>query len=716
MTDNPFDLMPVGYLTLAVDGVIRSINLAGAEILGCARSRLVGSSLLLPVVEEERTAFSAFLRSAVTSAARKSCEVTIQTGSGVLVWLRIVATAAPSGGELHLALIDITAHRQVEAELLASESLFHTLAAGVPVGIFRTDPRGECIYVNERWQECSGIGAAEALYNGWEQALHPDDREEVATAWYRAARERLPFKMEYRYRRPDGLVTWVQGQALPEVDAEGEVISYIGTCTDITERKTMEERLRASEAHLKAAQRLTRHGSWTRDCTTDLLSWSDEMFRITELDPVTFGHRFENFLAVVHPDDRELLLTTLNQAHQTHSPYGLEYRLLMPDGRVKWVHSRATITYDGDGRPLVMTGTNQDITERRQVEETLNRTRELRNLIIDAVPAMISYCDTDCRYQVVNRRYEELTGLSVKAIWGRHVRDVLGEKAWEVAAPHLMRVLGGEQVSYELGMAGPDGTDRTLEATHTPDRDAGGMIRGYVTLVRDITGQKKTEQTLQNYSRRLIDLEDEVRRQLAAELHDELGPDLTALNFNLALIKNEAKPEPGSRLAELIADSSDLVDGLSGKVRNIISRLQPSVLSAYGVEAAIRWYADQVKRRNGISVTVMTDHPIPRLDAERELALFRIAKESLTNAAKYSAARTITVRLRSIGRAVRLSVRDDGLGFIPTAASTAKGGGWGLTIMRMRAETLGGTFRLKTVPGKGTMITVDIPKEKSHAD
>lgn len=135
---------------------------------------------------------------------------------------------------------DVTEHRQ-------SEERFHALARDAPVGIFRTDLVGNCLYVNERWCQIAGLTPQEAHGPGWTAALHPDDRERINAAWYRAAKEMSPFRAEYRFRRPDGVVTWVFGQATAELDNGGEHVGYVGTITDITELRRLEERLRLSE-------------------------------------------------------------------------------------------------------------------------------------------------------------------------------------------------------------------------------------------------------------------------------------------------------------------------------------------------------------------------------------------------------------------------------------------------------------------------------------
>ncbi len=143
-------------------------------------------------------------------------------------------------------ILDITERVEAEHKIRAREKIFETMAKSSPVGIFRTDVYGHCIYTNERWLEIAGMKAGQPFGEGWANALHPGDRDKVFTAWYEAARGKQPFCAEMRFKRPDGKVTWVIAHAVAEVDDNDKVVGYIGSVTDINKQKEVEEALNKS--------------------------------------------------------------------------------------------------------------------------------------------------------------------------------------------------------------------------------------------------------------------------------------------------------------------------------------------------------------------------------------------------------------------------------------------------------------------------------------
>ncbi|HTX53327.1 MAG TPA: PAS domain S-box protein [Candidatus Baltobacteraceae bacterium] len=296
---------------------------------------------------------------------------------------------------------------RAEAAVRQSESLFHALAEVSPVGIFRTDAHGNCGYVNERWCEIAGIAPEQAMGEGWAQAIHPADREHVFTEWYASAQAHRPFKMEYRFQRPDGLETWVMGQAMREPPHEGETAGYVGAITDITDRKRAEEALRESEGNLNRAQRVAQVGSWTLDVSSQVLTGSDEFYRILGF-PTGAPLTFPRFLEAVHPDDRRLLddawKTTLARGRSA-----LEYRIVV-GGETKWISGLAEAEFDAAGIPQRGVGTIQDITKHWQMDEELRaRTRQLDAL--RAVSAEITReLNLPALFDLIVRRAMELVG------------------------------------------------------------------------------------------------------------------------------------------------------------------------------------------------------------------------------------------------------------------------------------------------------------------
>ena len=172
-------------------------------------------------------------------------------GSCYPVEVRLQFAAEESPPVFIAIILDITERRQAQQNRLESERRYHALARIAPVGIFRTDVRGNVIYTNERWCQIAGMRPEEALGEGWATALHPQDRERVIAEWYEAAKAQVPFYTECRFQRPDGKVIWLLARATAEQDLEGNAIGYVGTITDFSKQKKIEDELRVHRDHLE---------------------------------------------------------------------------------------------------------------------------------------------------------------------------------------------------------------------------------------------------------------------------------------------------------------------------------------------------------------------------------------------------------------------------------------------------------------------------------
>ncbi len=276
--------------------------------------------------------------------------------------------------------------------LQESERTYQMLAQISPVGIFRTDLNGSTTYVNPQWCQISGLSADQALGDGWLAAVHPDDKEKISRGWRESALRHQPSFSDYRFIRPDGTIAWVMGQALPEMNPENQVIGYVGTITDITDRKRAEAALQASESQL----------SLIYANISDILFYLDveegERFRFISVNPAFLGATglseeqvVGKLVEEVIPEpSRSLVLGNYKKAIQTKKAVTWEEITEYPAGR-KYGQVSAIPIFEAGGTCFHLIGTVHDITESKQAEARIlhiNRLyatlSQLNQAIVDA--------------------------------------------------------------------------------------------------------------------------------------------------------------------------------------------------------------------------------------------------------------------------------------------------------------------------------------------
>ena len=216
-------------------------------------------------------------------------------------------------------------------------------------------------------------------------------------------------------------------------------------------------------------------------------------------------------------------------------------------------------------------------------------------------------------------------------------------------------------------------------------------------------------QRLELLSRGLLEVQETERRELARELHDQMGQLLTALTFNLEGLRRADRP----RLEATVTESLAIVQRLLHGVRDLSFRLRPAMLDDMGLLEALRWFVDREAGRAGVRATLTGPGTSSRLPAALETAIFRIVQEALTNVARHAKAKTVAVEVKEHGGAIHLVVADDGVGFDADAARRRLS--LGLLGMEERAARLGGTLEIESVPGHGTEVRARIPLERSAA-
>ena len=356
--------------------------------------------------------------------------------------------------------------------------------------------------------------------------------------------------------------------------------------------------------------------------------------------------------------------------------------------------------------------------EAERAEEEVRQSENRLRLVIGTIPTMAWSLLPDGAVDFVNQRWLEYTGLSLEEALADPMRTVHPEDVPRVMEKWRTDMAVGDQCEYEIRLRRADGEYRWFLVRTVPLRNEQGNIVKWYGTSTDITERKSAENALrdsgvqlQALTRRLVELQDSERKDLARELHDRIGPILTSLSINLKLIKDALPPALRQALAHTLADSRAQLREATMAMRDVIGNLRPHSLDDHGLQPALTWYAKQFSARAGIAVSVRAGAPYERVAADVEIALFRIAQEALNNVAKHARAKSVEIALQCHGSEYVMSVVDDGKGFRASdehvEGSRPK---LGMVTMRERAQAVGGRLNVEPHPSGGTRLMVRVPK------
>lgn len=351
-----------------------------------------------------------------------------------------------------------------------------------------------------------------------------------------------------------------------------------------------------------------------------------------------------------------------------------------------------------------------DVSGMQQAQEQLAESSEHLRMMLDQLPALISTLDRDLRFTATR-------GAPMNDIGTNLVGKTLPEIGAAEGSPPMnagRAALRGESTRYEWRYSG-----RIFENLAEPLRNRHGEIVGVVNLGIDVSEQRRaaaeleaSRQRLRNLSAAMHEIEEQQRRRIAREVHDELGQPLTALRLELGLLKNELGQRTSTAQAARIATMFDLIDETLAKVREVAMQLRPAVLDDFGFRAAIEHELRTLEQRSGIATSLEMKPPSLELPPDRAAALFRIVQEALTNVARHANARNVSVIVEQLDDVIRLEVSDDGIGMNVRDVNATSA--LGLLGIRERAYAIGGEAVFESAEGRGTSVIVSIPDEDRH--
>ena len=366
----------------------------------------------------------------VASAAPATREICYKGTDGEKVYEEVSCYPIVGPGQgvervLHLAR-DISASRRSEVLLKESEQRYRAIFENTGTAMAITLPDGILQVVNKGFEALSGYSREELEGRmRWTDFLDDEAREQMlgqrTLRWGDSSVRQNCF--ELRVKKRSGGYTPVVGNWAAIAESRETVISLL----DITAQKQVEDALRQSRATLALAQRIARLGNWEWDVVADILTWSEEVYRIYGADPESTPTH-EGFLSVVHPEDRENLIKVVNDALYNKMPYSMDHRVVLPGGAVRTLSSRAEVTFDAEGRPLRMVGTTQDVTWRNEAEQALRASEEKFSKAFHASPDSIVITRAeDGTYIDVNEAFQEMTGYTRDEVMGH---SSLALKLW----------------------------------------------------------------------------------------------------------------------------------------------------------------------------------------------------------------------------------------------------------------------------------------------
>ncbi|MBC7720781.1 MAG: PAS domain S-box protein [Pedobacter sp.] len=609
--------------------------------------------------------------------------------------------------------VDFLARRKATNELLI-ERRYQTLAEISPVGIFHTDATGFTTYVNPRWCGISGLTSEEALGNGWLNAVHEDDKKILAAGWEAATKMHEISFSEYRFIRPDGTIAWVIGQATPERNFKNEIIGYVGTTTDITERKKNEEAIKVANERFELIARATNDAVFELDLVTQK-SWHNRAFlQLFDNDFNTENSELSipRWKSKLHPDDSEGVITKLEKALAgTSSTWADEFRFKKANGNYGYFYYRAFISRDDACKAIQMIGSMIDITELNEAKNNIIKEKNLSDSIINSLPGVFYLITKNRQFLRWNKNLEtvtkytadEIITLDALTLFDVDEKELLYKKITDTF------VYGEESVQANYYIKTKEKIPYFFTGKAIDYQGQMCLVGVGFDVSETVAAQEKIKQTtgqLRQLTAHLQTIREEERKRIGREIHDELGQQLTAIKMDIAWVDKKI-PHDNIPLKNKLKNIIELLDGSNQSIRRILSELRPSILDDYGLLEAIDWLGRQFTSTTGIPVKFTTTETNLKTPEAIATCIFRVYQEAFTNITRHAKANTVVSSLTIINEFVTVIIMDDGQGF--DMASQPNKQSFGILGMEERVLSLAGKFEFFSALGNGTKITISLP-------
>ena len=707
------------------EGIVTYWNAGSTRIFGWRAEEMLGRPLMDRVPEEGRAAMLAAIR-AIAEGEEFSGEWEDYRRDGSRVWINARVTRMTDAAGRTVGLLgvahDISERKRAEEALRERDEVLRSFYDGAPMmmGVVEADGE-ELVFVSVNLPVAAFFARdAESMRGLPVSELGEPGTERHLTLWTdrldEARRTGSSVHFEYALTSPIGSRR-LSANVCPIAGGHAGRPRFSFIVEDVTERRRAEAELAEWEARYEAAVQATGQVLYDWDIATNEVVYGGNCAAILGFTPAELTGDLACWVALIHPEDRPAFEAETERVRSSREPFLLEYRAIRRDGTTIVVRDQSHFVRDGTGAPTRLIGFISDITERKRSEEALTAgERRFRQVLensrdvvyqLDLSSGCYNYLSPSAR-EVLGRNPEEFAagGLALAV-------SLLHPEDFSRMADHLARLRAprrGDEfeptLEYRLHVPGKGW--RWMNDSGTVIRDPSGLPVAVVGTVRDVTDQRLAAERLRELSRRLIRAQEDERRHIAHELHDEIGQALTALKLNLLAVQRDAA---GPAAAQRLAESVDLVKRTIGQVRDLSLDLRPSMLDDLGLLDALRSYVSRFGQRSGTEARLVAAESVGRLDPDVETACYRIAQEALTNVARHAGAARVTIELGRSASELQLVVTDDGVGFDVSAATAraAAESSLGILGMRERATFVGGHVEIESERGRGSVVRARFP-------
>lgn len=604
---------------------------------------------------------------------------------------------------------DMSGRAQEEPPLREERTLLDQVFRTSPTAIIVADRDGDIVRMNDRAQAILGLDQEDAMstaYNASRWEITASDGSALPDEELPFARVRdtgAPvFNVEHAIHWPDGTRRLLSVSGAPLYD-ENTFRGAIFHLDDITSRRRDQKRLRESEQQFRGVFENSALGIALAHPDGTLIEANPalrKMFRCTQQDL-----EGQHVSAFTHPDhietDRMLFRELI--AGRRHR-YTLKKRYLRQDGEPFW--GRLTVSRQEGPDGLQIIAVVEDIDRRKQQKEELRLFKEVVEQAYDGVmiteAAAGEASGPEIRY--VNPALCNITGYEAEELIGQTPAVLQGPDTDPAVLNRLRdRLQKGLPFEGETRNYQKDGTPYINHWNIVPIRNDNGAPTHWVSVQRDVTEARRA-------TKQLLELQDEERRHIEQEIHDEMGGLLTTLQMTVELARMQAQEE---RTIGHMDDLESLISELSSVARDLSQRIHPGSLDDYGISAVISALTEEFESRHGLTVDLHNEIDADeRFSSLIETTAYHVLREALWNAAQHAQPEEIEVTATHSDHQLRLQVLDDGVGFDPMAQSNSDL--HGLLGIRIRVERLNGEVKIDSTPGEGTRLSIMLPLTPSH--